>query len=108
MSKYASLKCKIENVDPNVLKKALEHLIRLKDGSLRLMDIGRYYVYCNDLGSFDVEVMDNKIKVGCDEIMVKRATEVIEQFYIATELEEEFNSSFELDKNGDLVLMVEV
>jgi hypothetical protein len=46
--------------------------------------------------------------VGCDEYIVKKATEIIEQFYIATELEEEFNSSFELDKSGDLVLMVEV
>lgn len=110
MSKQATLTCKIKQVDVGVLKKAMEHLVKLKDGTLKLIDQNHIDILCRDLGYYHihVQVVNGQLEISGEANEVEKAKAKIEKFYTAMMIEETQGSPVHMDKNGDLLLTVEV
>lgn len=111
MSKRATLECKIKDAKADILRKAMERIAKQYEGHiLRQTTDGHVRMMCQELSHFAVEVKieNGQLSIIGEPIDLKNAREYIEQYYTAMEIEEEFQSSSEIDENGDILLTVEV
>jgi len=111
LSKRVTLTCKIKNVDKRIFERCLNNMLKHIDGTL-IKNGDRYTLRSKRIGPFamDVTLKNGQISVsGYDDYDgATNAKRMIENFYIATEIEEEFNAPIEMDEEGDILLTVEV
>jgi len=111
MSKRVELKCTIKNANAEMMRKALNNMLKFFDGSMRNISENKVSLKCDKLGMFGtyISVENGKLVVeGYDDYNeTGKVKQAVENFYTATMFEEEFNSPMEMDEEGDIVLMVE-
>ena len=105
--------CKIKNTDKRVFERSLDNMMRLMSGEIiKDKSTSSYRIRTDAIGPFSVNVTlkNGQITVEGyeDSNTVSNAQRMVENFYIATEIEEEFNTPMELDKEGNILLSVEV
>jgi len=113
MSKRVNLTCKIINADKRIFERSLENMMKLMDGEIiKIKNSDEYKIRTEVLGPFSVTVAlkNGQITVEgfTDYNSAKNAQELVEEFYTATEIEEEFNAPMKLDKEGDILIALEV
>jgi len=113
LSKRVTVTCKIKNTDKRVFERSLDNMMRLMSGEIiKDKSTSSYRIRTDAIGPFSVNVTlkNGQITVEGyeDSNTVSNAQRMVENFYIATEIEEEFNTPMELDKEGNILLSVEV
>ena len=90
MSKNVTLICTIVQVEPNLVKTALENLIKFLDGQLTTINRNKYMVYSPKIGNVTVTITEKAMQISGMDISAKVAQRYIEGFYTMTQANHDF------------------
>jgi len=111
MSKLVKATCSIKEVDRYMLDKAIELYARHHNAEVIDLTDERVRVISNHPTNWMNAVIgmkDDQIEIQCDDMVLPHTRDIIEQYYMATDIAEEYDTEPEMNEQGELVLMLEV
>lgn len=110
MSKNVVVCCNIKQVNPVILKKAMDKMLKQLDGRLTVISDYNLSIFCGKLSGYNISVKieNQKLLITGDSLNVEHVSSIVEQYYTAMMFEDLPNcTADEMDKE-DIILTVEV
>lgn len=111
MSKIVKATCQIREVEPDILERAIELYAKHHHANIEWLQDERVMVSSDD-GEYwmnaIIGIKDDQIEVKTDDMFMKHTKDIIEQYYVAVDVAEEYDTEPEMNEQGELVLELEV
>jgi hypothetical protein len=111
MSKIVKATCTIREAEPDILEKAMELFAKHSNAELEYLRDERIKVSSDHPVNWMhaiIGIKEGQIEIECDDYFMSHAREIIEQYYVATDIAEEYDAEPTLNEQGELVMELEV
>jgi hypothetical protein len=111
MSKIVKATCEIREVEPDILERAIELYAKHHHAEVNWLQDERVEVKNYD-GEYWMDaiigIKNDQIEVKTDDMFMRQTKDIIEQYYVAVDVAEEYDTEPEMNEKGELVLELEV